>query len=105
MDPAAKPAILAVNLWCAMEFLQGIDVWIRLLVIGMLAGWLASLMLRERRRSILGYLIVGVVGSFVGYYIFVLVIGGQPHDIVAHLIAALAGALVLIAGLRLFRRR
>lgn len=105
MDPAAKPAILAVTLWCAMEFLQGIDVWIRLLVIGMLAGWLASLMLRERRRSILGYLIVGVVGSFVGYYIFVLVIGGQPHDIVAHLIAALAGALVLIAGLRLFRRR
>jgi uncharacterized membrane protein YeaQ/YmgE (transglycosylase-associated protein family) len=105
MDPAAKPANLAASLWCVMDFLQGIDVWIRLLVIGMLAGWLASLILRERRRSIFGYLIVGVVGSFVGYYIFVLVVGGQPHDIVAHLIAALAGALVLIAGLRLFRRR
>jgi uncharacterized membrane protein YeaQ/YmgE (transglycosylase-associated protein family) len=88
-----------------MEFLQGIDLWIRLLVIGLLAGWLATLILRERRRSILGYLLVGVLGSFVGYYLFVFIIGGQPHDIVAHLIAALAGALVLIGALRLFRRR
>ena len=88
-----------------MDFLQGVDVWVRLLVIGLLAGWLATLILRERRRSILGYLLVGVLGSFVGYYIFVLIVGGQPHDIVAHLIAALAGALVLIVGLRMFKRR
>lgn len=88
-----------------MEFLQGIDVWIRLLAIGALAGWLATLILRERRQSILGYLVVGVVGSFLGYYLFVVIVGGQPHDIFAHLIAALGGSIILISALRLFRRR
>lgn len=88
-----------------MEFLSGMDVWVRLLVIGLAAGWLATVILRERRMSLLGYLVVGVVGSFVGYFLFQAVVGRGPPDIIGHLIAALVGAIVLIGALRLFRRR
>ena len=88
-----------------MEFLSGIDTWIRLLVIGLVAGWLATLILRERRLSLVGYLVVGVVGSFVGFYLFQALVGRGPPDIFGHLIAALIGSILLIGALRLVKRR
>ena len=40
------------------------------IIIGAIAGWLGSLVYKGTNLSILGNIIVGVVGSFVGNWIF-----------------------------------
>lgn len=87
-----------------LGFLTSVDKWILLPVIGLIAGWLAALILRERRIGIIGMLIAGVAGSFLGGFLFRLV-GFLPHDIIGHMIAALVGAILLILLLRQVRRR
>ncbi len=86
-----------------MEFFTGLDKWIQVVIIGVIAGRLAALLMREKRIGILGYLIVGVIGSFIGFYLFGMV-GFAVKGPFAQLIAALFGALVLIVVLRLVRR-
>lgn len=83
---------------------MGLPVWLQVLLIGLAAGWLAALILRERRFGLLGYLLVGVAGSFVGSFLFRLA-GFAAQGWVAHLIAATAGALLLIFVLRGLRGR
>lgn len=86
-----------------MDFLQGLPSWVRLLVIGLVAGWLAAVILKEKKLGLLGYLVVGVVGSFVGYYLFSAV-GLAGHGLFYLLGAALVGAILLILLLRLIKR-
>jgi len=87
-----------------LGFLNSIDKWLLVPVIGLLAGWLAAIILRERRIGIIGMLIAGVAGSFLGWFLLGAA-GFRPHDVIGHIIAALAGAIVLIMLLRQFRRR
>ena len=83
---------------------MGLPVWLQVLLIGLAAGWLAALILGERRFGLLGYLVVGVAGSFVGSFLFRLA-GFAAQGWFAHLVAAIAGALILIAVLRALRGR
>lgn len=81
----------------------GLPGWIWLIIIGLVAGWLASLIMRERRMGLLGYLIVGVIGCFLGDFIAKR-IGFAPVGFPANLIAGVAGSIILIFVLRLIRR-
>ena len=75
-----------------------------LLLIGLVAGFLAATVLGERRRyGIVGYLIVGVIGALGGSYAFksLQIPTARPE---LALIAAFVGSLVLIIFLRLLRR-
>jgi uncharacterized membrane protein YeaQ/YmgE (transglycosylase-associated protein family) len=82
---------------------MAIPLWLQVLLIGLAAGWLAALILRERQFGLIGFLVVGVAGSFVGSFLFRLA-GFAAQGWFAHLVAATAGALLLIGLLRLFRR-
>lgn len=73
-----------------------------LLVVGALAGWLAGLILRRQGFGLLGNLIFGVVGSFVGRWL-VGVLGFGVRSTLASLITAVIGAVVLLWILSLFR--
>ena len=75
---------------------------IAFLLIGLAAGWLASVLLRRRNMGLLAYLIVGVVGAVLGAVILGL-LGIQFHGLVGGFIAAVVGALVLLVLLRLVR--
>jgi len=73
------------------------------LFVGLIAGTLAG-MIMKGGYGILGDLIVGVVGAFVGSWIFEqfsLSIGG---GIIGAIIVAMIGAVVLIAVLRIIKR-
>jgi uncharacterized membrane protein YeaQ/YmgE (transglycosylase-associated protein family) len=75
------------------------------LVIGILAGFLAGKIWKGSGFGLVGDLIVGVVGSFIGYWVF-----GQLHissggGIIGFLIAAIVGALILLWLIRLVKRR
>lgn len=75
-----------------------------LLVVGALAGWIAALILRGRGLGLVGNLVVGVIGSFLGNFLFKLV-GFRATTSLATFLAALAGALALLWLIALVRPR
>ena len=75
-----------------------------LILIGLVAGFVAATLVGERRRyGILGYIVVGAIGAIGGSYVFGAL--ELPNvGLVPQLIAALAGSIVLVLLLRLLRR-
>ena len=79
--------------------------WLAWIIIGALAGWLAS-MVMHTRQGILMDIIVGIVGAFVGGFLFNLLgVSGFNGFNVWSLIVAFVGAVVLLGLLRLVSGR
>ena len=74
-------------------------------VIGGLGGWIASAILRERE-GLLMYVVLGIVGAFIGGFAFSAV-GGAPMTGFNpySLFVAVVGSLILIAIVRAVRGR
>jgi len=75
-----------------------------LLLVGLIAGWLASLIVRGGGFGVIGDIIVGIIGAFFGTWLLAkvgIVIGG---GILAAIINATIGAIVLLLLLRLIKR-
>lgn len=75
--------------------------WI--LLIGLVAGWLAGQIMKGGGFGIVGDLIVGVIGALVGGFIFRL-LGIAAYGLPGSLVMATIGAIVLIALLRVIKR-
>jgi uncharacterized membrane protein YeaQ/YmgE (transglycosylase-associated protein family) len=73
------------------------------LLIGLAAGWLASQIMKGGGSSLLTDLIMGVIGSILGGFLFG-VLGLAASGLVGSLMTATVGAIVLIAALRAFNR-
>ncbi len=70
------------------------------LVVGLIAGFLASAVMRGGGYGVVGDIIVGIIGAFIGGFLMSLLgIGGS--GIIWSIIVAFIGACVLIAILRL----
>ncbi len=82
---------------------SGVDRFILILVIGLVAGYLAALVMKERRMGLLGYTVVGVVGSLIGHVLVRLIWVSLPGEFQP--LVAFVGAVILILFLRLFRPR
>lgn len=74
------------------------------LLIGLAAGWLASQIMKGGGSGLAGDLIVGVIGSILGGFLFRL-LGLSANGMVGSLVTATVGAIVLIAGLRAINRQ
>jgi uncharacterized membrane protein YeaQ/YmgE (transglycosylase-associated protein family) len=75
------------------------------IAIGAIAGWLAGQFMRGNGFGLVGDIIVGVIGAFIGAYLFRATgaeLGGGPAG---SLIVAFAGAIVLLFVVRLFTGR
>jgi len=70
------------------------------LIVGLIAGFLASLVMRGGGYGIVGDIIVGIVGAFIGGWLFSL-IGIGSGGFIGSIIIAFIGACILIALLRL----
>ena len=66
-----------------------------LLVVGAVAGWLASLLMKGKKLAIGAYLVLGILGAFVGNGIFG-VLGLGAYSLPAHIIVATVGAMIVI---------
>jgi uncharacterized membrane protein YeaQ/YmgE (transglycosylase-associated protein family) len=73
------------------------------LVIGIVAGFLAGKIMKGKGLGLMGDLIVGVIGSFIGYWVFGL-LGIASGGIIGALICALVGALLLLYIVRLAKK-
>jgi len=79
-------------------------VWI---IVGAIAGWLASMVMNtNRQQGLLEDIVVGIIGGFVGGFILnALGVGGAVTGFnLVSIITAFVGAVVLLGLLRLLRR-
>jgi uncharacterized membrane protein YeaQ/YmgE (transglycosylase-associated protein family) len=71
------------------------------LIIGGVIGWLASMIMKTNAQmGILANIVVGIIGSFLGFWIAGL-LGVAPTDTIVRWIVAVVGAVILIAILKL----
>ncbi len=72
------------------------------LLIGLIAGWLAGQIMRGGGFGIVGDIVVGIVGSFIGGFVFQ-ALGISAYGTFGNIIMAVIGAIILLFLLRLVR--
>ena len=79
----------------------GIIAW---LVVGLIAGFLASVVMRGGGYGIIGDIIVGIIGAFIGGLLANLLFPSATFGLVGSIVVAFIGAVILIAILRVVGR-
>jgi uncharacterized membrane protein YeaQ/YmgE (transglycosylase-associated protein family) len=74
-----------------------------LLVVGLVAGWLAGKIMKGSGFGVVGDLVVGILGAVLGGWLFSLV-GIAAWGFLGSIIVATVGALVLLYVLRMVKR-
>ena len=86
--------------------MMGLIIW---LIVGGIIGWLASMIMKtDAQQGVLLNVVVGIIGALIGGWLIATLIGGSTSasggfDIMGF-IAALIGAIILLAIVNLFRR-
>jgi uncharacterized membrane protein YeaQ/YmgE (transglycosylase-associated protein family) len=75
----------------------GIIAW---LVVGLIAGWLAGLVMKGGGYGILGDIVMGIIGALVGGFLFGLLMPGSSAGMLGSIVVAFIGAVVFIAIVR-----
>ncbi|MBI9050138.1 MAG: GlsB/YeaQ/YmgE family stress response membrane protein [Anaerolineaceae bacterium] len=73
------------------------------LLIGLIAGWLAGKIMKGKGFGLVGDLIIGVIGSFIGGWLFG-ILGLSASGLIGSLVTALVGAIVLLWLIRLIKK-
>jgi uncharacterized membrane protein YeaQ/YmgE (transglycosylase-associated protein family) len=80
---------------------MGLIAWI---IVGLLAGWLTGMLMKGSGYGLLGDLLLGLIGSVVGGWLFGLILpAAEPSGLIGSIIVATIGAIVLVAVVRLIR--
>jgi uncharacterized membrane protein YeaQ/YmgE (transglycosylase-associated protein family) len=80
-----------------MEFL-----WF--IIIGIIAGWLAGVIMKGGGFGLVGDMVVGILGAILGGWLFSKFGASAGGGLIGSIIVATIGAIVLILILRLFKR-
>ena len=80
-----------------MEF-----VWF--IIVGLIAGWLAGVIMKGGGSGVVGDIIVGIVGALIGGWLFSTMGVSTGGGLLGAIIVALVGAIILIFLLRLIKR-
>ena len=75
------------------------------LLVGALAGWLGGIVVKGYGLGLIGDIVVGVIGSFIGGWVFDHFHIVHGNGFLGALIGATLGAIILLFILRLVRRR
>ncbi len=74
------------------------------LIVGLVAGFLASRMMRGGGYGIIGDIVVGIVGAFIGGWVSGFLGFGGSYGLIGSIVIAFIGACLLIAILHAFSR-
>lgn len=78
--------------------------WLWYILIGLAAGWIGSLIVKGSGSGLLLNLVIGVIGSVLGGWLFGL-LGFGVTSMLGGLIMAVVGAVVLLLVIGLFARK
>jgi uncharacterized membrane protein YeaQ/YmgE (transglycosylase-associated protein family) len=78
--------------------------FIGFLIMGAIVGWLAGKIMSGHGYGIIWDVVLGIVGSFLGGFLFTLIFGSQPAGLVISFVVALIGAVILVAIVHMLRR-
>jgi uncharacterized membrane protein YeaQ/YmgE (transglycosylase-associated protein family) len=70
------------------------------LIVGLIAGWLAGQFMRGGGYGLVGDIVVGIIGAFLGGLVFSFLLPGSSVGFVGSIVVAFIGAVLLIAILR-----
>lgn len=73
------------------------------ILIGVLAGWIASKLVKGRGMGLLWDLILGIVGAILGGFVFGL-LGIAAYTLLGRLVMAIVGAVLLLLLVRAIKR-
>jgi uncharacterized membrane protein YeaQ/YmgE (transglycosylase-associated protein family) len=79
---------------------MNILIWI---ITGIIAGWLAGLLVKGGGFGVIGDLIIGLIGGLLGGWLFGL-LGVSASSWIGQVLVAAAGGVVLVLILRMLRR-
>jgi uncharacterized membrane protein YeaQ/YmgE (transglycosylase-associated protein family) len=76
------------------------------LIVGGIAGWLAGLLIKGRGFGIIGDIIVGIIGAFIGGFALTAIglAGFFGAGIIGSIIVALIGAIILLFIIKLVKK-
>ena len=74
------------------------------LVVGLVAGWLAGVLVKGGGFGVIGDLVVGVIGAFLGGFLFSALGASAGGGLLGSIIVATIGAVVLLFIVRLIKR-
>ncbi len=83
--------------------MMNLQALIIVLVIGAIAGWLAGVVMKGRGFGLLGDIVIGIVGAFLGSFLLGLV-GIAFYGLFGVLLTAFIGAVVLLLLARLIKK-
>lgn len=75
-----------------------------MILVGLIAGWLAGVLMKGGGYGIIGDIVVGIVGAVVGSYLFNMFGLSSDGGFIARTIVATVGAVVLITIIRFIKR-
>ncbi|HTT44145.1 MAG TPA: GlsB/YeaQ/YmgE family stress response membrane protein [Steroidobacteraceae bacterium] len=73
-------------------------------LVGLVAGWLAGMLVKGGGFGVVGDIVVGIVGALIGGFLFSSLGLGTGSGLLGAIIVATIGAIVLIFILRLIKR-
>lgn len=74
------------------------------LVVGVVAGWLAGVLVKGGGFGVIGDLVVGVIGAFLGGWLFTAFGASAGGGLLGSIVVATIGAVVLLLIVRLIKR-
>ena len=80
---------------------EGIIVW---LIVGAIAGWLASMLVKGGGFGLIGDIVVGIVGALIGGWLAGALGISIGSGFIASIITAVIGAVILLIILRAIKR-
>lgn len=70
--------------------------WIAFLIVGLIAGWLAGMIMRGGGMGIIGDIVVGVIGAVIGGYLFSALGVNSGESWIGWILTALVGSVILL---------
>ena len=74
------------------------------ILVGLIAGWLAGMIVKGGGSGLVGDIVVGILGALLGGFLFGSLGGAVGGGLLGSIVVATLGAIILIAILRLIKR-
>lgn len=83
---------------------MGIESILVFLIVGAVAGWLAGLIVKGGGFGLIGNMVVGIIGAFIAGYLFPAVGISLGSGVLAAILHATIGAIILLVLIRIVKQ-